>query len=165
MRLWRAAREVVIGSPNADESAEKPRGRPFVSGDERANRAGRPRGSRCRALRVLDQIGDENAQQILAAVVKKAKQGDMRAAEIILSRAWPQRHGRPVRFDMPSITTPPDIVAAISSLLQQVAAGSLTTEEAATVVTLLDGLRRSHEATILEQRVSALEAAEQRGEP
>jgi hypothetical protein len=66
---------------------------------------------------------------------------------------------------MPSITTPPDIVAAISSLLQQVAAGSLTTEEAATVVTLLDGLRRSHEATILEQRVSALEAAEQRGEP
>jgi hypothetical protein len=148
----------------ADETAKKlPRGKPFVSGDARQNKRGRPKGSRCLALRVLDQIGTDNAEQILAAVVKKAKQGDMRAAEIILSRAWPQRNGRPIAFPLPEIVQPSDVVKAISTLLHQVSTGKLTSEEAATIVTLLDALRRAHEAVELEQRVAALEAAEQQG--
>jgi hypothetical protein len=54
----------------AVKSAKKPRGKPFEPGN-RANPSGRPKGSRCLALRALDQIGDENAKAVLQAVIKK----------------------------------------------------------------------------------------------
>jgi hypothetical protein len=147
---------------SADDSAEKPRGRPFVSGDARANKQGRPRGSRCKALQALDAIGDENAQQILTVVIAKAKKGDVRSCEIVLDRCWPAREGRPLAFPLPEIVQPSDIVAAIGTLLSGVASGTLTSEEAQNIVCLFDGLRRAHEATALERRVSALEEASER---
>jgi hypothetical protein len=43
---------------------------------------------------------------LLEAVVAAAINGDMRAAEILLSRVWPARKGRPVAIaDLPSLTS------------------------------------------------------------
>jgi hypothetical protein len=72
---------------------------------------GRREGSRNKATLVLDQIADGAGEEILRTMVEAAKGGDMRAAELILSRIWPVRKGRPVSLDLPSIQTAADLNA------------------------------------------------------
>src|SRR4051812_33316679 len=97
------------------------------------NLAGRPRGARHEALLALDAIGAEAGADIMAAVVNAAKGGDMRAADILLRRLWPERKGRPVLLDLPAITAPSDIVAALGAVADAVATGDLSPEEGAAV--------------------------------
>jgi hypothetical protein len=161
-----ASISVLMDESLADKTAKKPRGKPFAPGN-RANLHGRPKGSRCLALRALDAVGDENAMAVLAAVVKKARQGDMRAAELVLSHCWPERKGRPISFDLPDIARPADLTLALSAVLKAASTGRLTCEEASALAVLFDGQRKLFEFVELEARVAVLEASDmqQRGGP
>jgi hypothetical protein len=122
------------------------------------NPAGRPPGSRHRALVALDAIGAEGAAAVLRAVVKAARGGDMRAAEILLRRLWPERRGRPLRLDLPPVRSAADLPAALGALAGAVAAGEATPEEAQALAGLLEAQRRAIETAELAERVAALEA-------
>ena len=53
-------------------------------------------------LLAVDKIGVDNAAPVLSAAVAAAISGDTQAMEIILSRVWPARRGRPVLLpDLP----------------------------------------------------------------
>ena len=93
----------------------------------------------------------------MAAVVTAAKGGDMRAADILLRRLWPERKGRPVQIDLPPITVPSDIVAALGSVAGAVATGELSPEEGAAVAGILEAQRRAVETVEMEGRIAALE--------
>ena len=67
------------------------------------NPAGKPKGARHAALLALDAVGAGAAGDVMQAVVDAAKGGDMRAADILLRRLWPERKGRPMAMDLPSI--------------------------------------------------------------
>lgn len=121
------------------------------------NPNGRPVGSRHEALRALDSIGAENARGVMQAVVDAAKAGDMRAAEILLSRLWPARKGRPVTLDMPPIRTAADVAAALAEVSAEMSAGNITPEEAGAVAAVLETQRRAIETEDLERRIAALE--------
>ena len=56
---------------------------------------GRPAGSRNGDCGVLDQLADAGGREILEKLIDAAKGGDMRAADLVLSRIWPVRKGRP----------------------------------------------------------------------
>ena len=127
---------------------------PGVSG----NPAGRPKGTRHRALNALDLVGQDAAADIMRSVVAAAKAGDMRAADILLARLWPVRRGRPVRLDLPSIVSAADLARALGAVVAAVAAGELTPEEAASVGTVLEAQRRAIELRELKRRIAALEA-------
>lgn len=66
--------------------------KPFVKGDPRINRKGQPR----KLPRINDLLAevlgeDEKssaAKAILEAILKKAKRGDVKAAELLLNRAY-----------------------------------------------------------------------------
>src|SRR3954471_22446611 len=96
---------------------------PETTGGDRRDRAGRfapgnpgrPRGSRHAALIALDAIGADNAREVMQAVVDAARGGDMRAADILLSRLWPQRKGRPVALDLPALNTAADVAVALAA--------------------------------------------------
>lgn len=120
---------------------------------------GRPQGSRNAATLILDQLADGEAGDILRRVVAEARGGDMRAAEMILSRAWPARKGRRVSVDLPRVDTAADVTAALGALLEATATGSLTPEEAASIGSLLESKRRAIETVDLEQRIATLEAS------
>ena len=60
--------------------------RPFAPGNPGG--PGRPQGSRNVASLMLDQLADGETGDILRRVIAKARGGAMRAAEMILSRAW-----------------------------------------------------------------------------
>ena len=120
---------------------------------------GRPAGSRNKATLVLDQLAEGDAEGILTQVLAKAKEGDMKAAEVILARVWPIRKGRKVSLELPVVKTPQDVLAAISTVVQATAGGELTPDEAALVAGLLEVKRKALETVAIEERISKLEAA------
>ena len=83
--------------PETTESHQGSRWQPGQSG----NPAGRPKGTRHAALLALDAIGAEASKEILTAVVGAAKGGDMRAADILLRRLWPERKSGRCRWSCP----------------------------------------------------------------
>ena len=119
---------------------------------------GRPRGSRHEALRALDAIGAEGAAEVMRAVVEAAKGGDMRAADILLRRLWPERKGRPVNVELPPLDGARGVAAALGAVAEAVAAGDLSPEEGQAVAAVLETQRRAIETAELEARIAALEA-------
>ena len=102
-------------------------------------------------------MGEEGARDIMKAVITAAQNGDMRAAEIILRRLWPEGKGRPVRVEIPPIRSAADLPIAVGAVTEAVAAGDLTPDEAQSLATLLELQRRAIETAELEQRIAALE--------
>lgn len=140
----------------AAKNAPKKRGRPFEPGH--AGGPGRPSGSRNAATLVLDKMAEDDAKAVLQAQLTKAKEGDQRAAEIILARVWPIRKGRAVALSIPPIVTATDIVAALGAVVDAVVAGEITPDEGAAVAGVFETKRRAMETTDLAKRIEALEA-------
>lgn len=63
---------------------------PFQKGDPRINREGRPKKIPNLDVLLAELLDDEDqsAKLILAALIEKAKEGDVRAAQVILDRAY-----------------------------------------------------------------------------
>jgi hypothetical protein len=140
--------------PERAEAAPKGRWQPGVSG----NPAGRPAGARHETLRLLDAIGREAASDVLKRVVELAKGGDIRAADILLRRVWPEGKGRPLDLDLPAVKSAADIVQALGTITAATAAGTITVDEAQAFAGVLEQQRRSIELVEMETRIAALEA-------
>lgn len=132
---------------------QKARFKPGQSG----NPAGRKPGSKHAALAALDAIGTENAEALLRAVTQSAMTGDMRAAEIILRRVWPERKGRPVNLTLPAISSSADLIAGMSAIMQAVTAGEITPDEGQALAALIETQRKAIETHDLAARIEALE--------
>lgn len=159
-----AARSIAINEESLNMAEpEKARGkqntawRPGQSG----NPAGKAKGVRHRALVALDAIGTEGAADIMRAVVTAARSGDMRAADILLRRIWPERKGRPVMLDLPPMRTAADLPGALATIAEAVAGGEITPEEGQAVAAVLEAQRRAIETTDFERRLAALETAKE----
>jgi hypothetical protein len=144
---------VTDQTPETTPKKHSRRWQPGQSG----NPAGRPPGSRHTALVALDAIGADNASAVMQAVVNAAKGGDMRAADILLSRLWPARKGRPVALEMPPLHTAADVSAALAAVAAEMAAGNITPEEAGAVAAVIEAQRRAIETEDLAARIAALE--------
>ena len=142
----------------AARTVEKQRGKPFAPG-QTGNPAGRPAGSRNKSTLALDDYLQGNAQALTEKCVTMALAGDTVAMRLAMERVAPVRRGRPVRFDLPPLNTPSDIVEALGGILQAVAAGEITPDEGITINSMLDAKRRAHETQDLETRLAAIEKA------
>lgn len=118
---------------------------------------GRPVGSRSPATELFDRLGLESADELMKAVLAKARGGDLRAAEIVLARVWPQRKGRPVKLDLPPIREIRDLLPAQSMVLAAIGAGAITPEEGEAVASVIEAHRRTHEMVELDQRLETVE--------
>ena len=106
---------------------------------------------------MLDQLAGADAADVLHAIVAKAKDGDPRCAELVLSRIWPQRKGRAVSFDVPVLETTTDLAMALGAIATAVGAGELTPAEGHSVAAVLEMQRRAIELVYLEARLAKLE--------
>lgn len=139
-----------------DNPAEKQRGRPWPKGVS-GNPAGCRTGSRHQATIMLEQLIAGDAEEVVRAVVEKAKAGDTTAARIILDRLIPARKGRPVPLDLPAVRAAGDLLAAQSVLIRALAEGEVTAEEAAAVSSVLEAGRKMIETEQLATRLQRLE--------
>lgn len=94
---------------------------------------------------------------MLQSVVTAAQSGDMRAADILLRRLWPERKGRPVAVDLPVLNSAEDLVQALGAVTGAVAAGDLSPEEGHAVAAIMEMQRQAIETADLERRITALE--------
>lgn len=121
------------------------------------NPAGRPAGSRNKAINMLLALMDNDAPEITRAVIDAAKGGDLMAAKIILDRLIPPAKERPVNVDLPDTKTAQGIAAAQDAILQAVAGGDLLPGEGQTLSVILEGKRRAIETQELADRITKLE--------
>jgi hypothetical protein len=134
---------------------------------EKANAfgAGRPKGSPNKATLIFEEIGHEGVVDVIRAVKKKAADGNLRAAAILLARTWPRGRGRPVVLDLPPVETTGGIVQAHAAVVALMAAGEITPDEAAEVGSVLETQRRAIETHDHEKHLQALEADDAQPRP
>lgn len=121
------------------------------------NPAGKPKGTRHKVTQLAEKLMQDDAENIVNAVLKAARNGDMTAARLVLDRIAPARRDNPVRFELPEIGTAAEAAKAMGALVAAVAAGELTPSEAEQVAKIVDAYVRSLEANDFEARLQALE--------
>ena len=142
----------------AGEQPKRGRGKPFDAGKS-GNPAGRPAGARNKATVAIEALLEGEAEAIGRKAVEMALEGDGLALRLCLERLAPVRRGRPIRFSLPALEGPDDLVKALGGLLRATADGELSPDEAVTVASILETKRRAHETVELETRLAALEKA------
>jgi hypothetical protein len=121
------------------------------------NPAGKPRGTRHKASRVLDELMDGEAEAIGRVAIAEAKAGNPVALRLCLERIQPARKDRLITFALPPIETSADITRATGALLAAVADGELTPSEAAELGKLVDAHVKAIEVTDIQERLTRLE--------
>jgi thioredoxin-like negative regulator of GroEL len=141
--------------PEPANTGEK-QDRRFEKGQS-GNPSGRPAGSRNKATILLDRLAEDEAEAIQRQVIEAAKEGDLKAAELILARIWPPRRGRPVRLELPPVRTAAEVSDGMAAVVDALAEGEVTPDEAATISAVLEARRRALETEDLAERIERLE--------
>lgn len=121
------------------------------------NPAGKPRGSRHRTTRAIDELLAGEADKITRKAIEMACEGDTVALRLCLDRLAPARKDRPIPFALPPIERIEDLSRATAALITAVAEGELTPMEAAELSKLVDAHIKAVEVTDLNRRLEALE--------
>ena len=120
---------------------------------------GRPAGCPNKSTVMLDALAGEGIEDTIRMVQEKAnKQGNLRAAAILLSRLWP-RGPRMSALGLPSVKTAADVVQANTALIDRISAGEVSPEQANSASNAIENQRKALETQELEKRIQELEAA------
>ena len=141
---------------NAENSAQKQRGRPFAKGTS-GNPASKPKGARHAATLAAEAMLDGESEALTRKAVALALEGDTVALRLCLERVIAPRRDRAVSFSLPPLVTVADAPKALAALVEGVASGALTAPEAADLAGLVEKFVRSVELSDHEARIAALE--------
>ena len=131
---------------------KKARGRPFQRGNP-----GRRPGSRNKTTRLLEQLAEGHAEQLMQKAGDMALNGEVACLRMMLDRVSPPRKDRPVDIDTPPIKTSEDLHMAIDSIWSAPRDGRLTPAEAGAIAEVLERLTRVIEFQDAVKRIEALE--------
>lgn len=132
--------------------APKTRGRPFTPGN-----AGKPKGARNHATRLLQSLFDGAAEAVGRKAVQLAIGGDVSMLALIIARLCPAPRERPVEFPLPAIATVSDLAPAIGAIVTGVANGRLLPGEAEALAALVSRQGEALMAAGLEARLAHIE--------
>lgn len=120
------------------------------------NPTGRPRGIIDKRVRVAQRMVDD-AEEIVAVMAAKAKEGDTGAAHLILGRVLPtlRSQAEKVQFDFDA-TAP--ITLQIEAVLTAIAAGAVAPDVGQTIISALGTLSDARAVDDFEARLITLEA-------
>lgn len=121
------------------------------------NPAGKPKGARHHATRMVLALMEGGAEEITQAVIDAAKGGDLAAARIVIDRLAPPMRERPIELPLPDTKTAEGVSNALQVIFEAVGKGDITTGEANALAAILEARRKAIETQELEARVTALE--------
>ena len=145
--------ERVRPSSWASSSQSRVRGRPFEPGN-----AGRPPGSKNKLTRFLEELVENEGEELTRKLIDLAKEGKLRPLLYCMDRLIPQRRGRTLEMQLPTINSVHDIAPAIAAITNELNNGNLTPEEASHLSGVLEGLGRAIKANELAVRLEKVEA-------
>ena len=125
---------------------------------------GRPRSTVSRGAVALDEMGTEVGKKVFRMIVDKALAGDLKAAELLMSRVWPMRRGRPIEIDARRINAVADYVPAASDVASAVLGGEMTPDEGRAVSSLFQMQCTAIDAIDFERRLREVEEILERRE-
>src|SRR5262249_11721540 len=96
---------------NAEAAPKKSRGRPFQRGNP-----GRPRGSKNRTTRLLEELVAREGKKLVQKTVDLALAGNVRCLQFCLDRLMPPRAGRPLDVTLPAVKDAHDVVTAMAAI-------------------------------------------------
>jgi hypothetical protein len=148
-----------MSKSTSDSTGRKQKPQVFKPGQS-GNPAGRPKGSRNKALLALQALLDGEADEIGRKAVEMAKTGDTAAMRLVMERLLPPRKDRPIMFTLPKLETAADAVKATAALVEAVSVGDITPGEASELSKLVEGFTKAVELHEIQQRLEKLEAAQ-----
>jgi hypothetical protein len=118
---------------------------------------GRPKGSRNRVTRAIQDMLDGEHEKLTRTVIDWALEGDLGAMRLCFDRLAPPRRDMPVTIDLPPVRSTQDTADASAAVLAALAAGDVTPNEASRVLDLLARHVQILEAGEFEQRLCKVE--------
>lgn len=116
---------------------------------------GRPRGGQ--RVAALDELAAEAGPDLIDVALKQAKEGNLKALEMLLDRIWPVRRGRPVQIAAPEVRGTADLLPAGAAVTSAVLNGDLTPEEGSAAARVLVAHDKMIEVVDFERRLKDLE--------
>lgn len=134
------------------ENISKSRFQKGQSGNPAGRKPGRTTGAKLR-IELAKELPD-----ILASLVKSAKDGDVQAAKLLLDRVLPAL--RPIDQGQSMVIDGDSLADQGRAVLRGVAAGDLPAQTGAQLIGAIAGLAKIIELDELAERITALEAAQ-----
>ena len=140
-----------------EDEARDPRGNPsWRKGMKSPNPKGRPKGIVDKRQRISLALL-EDAHDIARVIVAKAKEGDLHAGSLVLSRVLPalSSQAEKVQFDLDP-TAP--LATQVEQVLTAMSAGELSPDTARQIIETIGALGSIRQMDEIEQRLAQLEA-------
>ena len=119
-----------------------------------------PQGAR--ATTASEPVDAADMADIARVVVARAKDGDMRAAEVARKTwRWPQPA---VWIDLPPVSDAASLAQAHAAVIATAAVGRLTTRQALDFSTMLEYRRRAVETYVIETKIEELYEQKRKGD-
>ena len=138
-----------------DNTGEQQAGR-FRKGQS-GNPAGRPRGSRNTAILAVEAMLDGEAEKLTRKCIDLALSGDVTALRLCIERICPVRRDRPVRFNLPAVTSARDAADISAAVMAAVSNGDITLSEASEIGKLIDSYVKAYQVAELDDRTARVE--------
>jgi hypothetical protein len=140
-------------SPGSSASQLRVRGRPFQRGNP-----GRPPGSKNQINRLLEELGENEAENLIRKMIELAKAGNVRALQYCLDRLWPQRRSEPINLELPKIDRMQDIAPAMATVAHAATNGTIAPEQACQMVGVLESCGNALAAADFAVRLEKVES-------
>jgi hypothetical protein len=125
------------------------------------NPSGRPLGSQNKSTLLYEQMLEGKAELLIAKLMEKAEQGDIRALTLCLDRIFPVRKERFINLDLKPVESPKDLPINFQKITTAVAGGRITPTEGESMSNMLTNCARVMQTVELDQRVAELEACQE----
>ena len=118
---------------------------------------GRPKGARNLKTLAIESLLEGQAEALTQTAISKALEGDSVALRLCLDRIMPAPKDRRIKVQLPSISSPRDLLKAASDVMISVQSAELTPLEGEKVMVLLERCQKLFVSVDLEERIEALE--------
>ncbi len=131
------------------------RGRPFQPGNRFGQ--GRPKGSRNKRTREIQELFDKYGAPLLTKLISEALGGDIRAARLFFEVMLALQPRSRVRFRIPDLSNLKDTEQAIQQLIRETGKGNIPAQEGEKLHSMLADIRDYQRDDGFEARISRLE--------
>mgnify|MGYP001188340683 CR=1 FL=1 len=119
--------------------------------------AGRPKGTRNLKTVAIESLLEGQAEALTQTAISKALEGDSVALRLCMDRIMPAPKDRRIKVQLPSISSPHELLKAASDVMISVQSGELTPLEGEKVMVLLERCQKLFVSVDLVGRIEALE--------